>query len=76
MNISCKYRNGYFSPLDLMVDVHFHARFVCGGQLPSDSAKHFFLGHNGLNASIHTEVEGNCEIVELYEIFNIFVQRE
>ena len=22
------------------------------------------------------EVEGNCEIVELYEIFNIFVQRE
>jgi hypothetical protein len=23
-----------------------------------------------------TEVEGNCEIVELNEIFNIFVQRE
>jgi hypothetical protein len=23
-----------------------------------------------------SEVEGNCEIVELYEIFNIFVQRE
>ena len=22
------------------------------------------------------EVEGNCEIVELYEIFNIFVQRK
>ena len=22
------------------------------------------------------EVEGNCEMVELYEIFNIFVQRE
>jgi len=22
------------------------------------------------------EVEGNCEIVEVYEIFNIFVQRE
>jgi len=29
-----------------------------------------------LDASGSDEVEGNCEIVELYEIFNILVQRK
>jgi hypothetical protein len=54
--------------------IHFEVRYGVG-QCILRTKKPFVRG-NVARHFTSIEVEGNCEIVEVYEIFNIFVQRE